>query len=85
MLTFVIFLFHSTRSRSRGSLSVDHLNKMPPVKKIEQEKATWDELISHCRNAHPRKCQDLERLSPTQVAEMKQRMMSGERSSGLRA
>jgi len=49
------------------------------VKKFEQDKATWDELINHCRDDHQKTCRDLEKLGPTQIAEMKQRLMSGEK------
>lgn len=78
------FPFHSARSRSKALLSGTHLNKVPPVKQIEQGKATWDDLIGHCRSDHPKSCQDLERLSPTQITEMKQRMKSGEISYAVR-
>jgi hypothetical protein len=39
-------------------------------------KASWAELIGHCQEAHPRSCEELEKLSPSQVAELRQRMAS---------
>ncbi|KAG6873601.1 hypothetical protein C0995_013974 [Termitomyces sp. Mi166 len=39
--------------------------------------AKWVELIGHCQNAHPKLCADLEKLSPSQVQELRQRMQSG--------
>ncbi|GLB33177.1 hypothetical protein LshimejAT787_0100620 [Lyophyllum shimeji] len=39
-------------------------------------KASWPELVGHCQMAHPKSCEDLERLSPSQVAELRQRLTS---------
>ncbi|RDB20314.1 hypothetical protein Hypma_012631 [Hypsizygus marmoreus] len=39
-------------------------------------KASWAELVGHCQTAHPKSCEELERLSPSQVAELRQRMTS---------
>ncbi|KAH0578177.1 hypothetical protein H2248_004052 [Termitomyces sp. 'cryptogamus'] len=39
--------------------------------------AKWAELIGHCRGVHPKSCGDLEKLSPSQVQELRQRMQSG--------
>ncbi|KAG6868098.1 hypothetical protein C0993_007632 [Termitomyces sp. T159_Od127] len=39
--------------------------------------AKWIELIGHCQSVHPKLCADLEKLSPSQVQELRQRMQSG--------
>ncbi|KAG5724448.1 hypothetical protein E4T56_gene15889 [Termitomyces sp. T112] len=39
--------------------------------------AKWAELIGHCQGVHPKSCADLEKLSPSQVQELRQRMQSG--------
>ncbi|KAH9483293.1 hypothetical protein JR316_0005399 [Psilocybe cubensis] len=44
-----------------------------PVVKFSID-APWAELVGHCYNEHPVESQKLERLTPAQVAEMKQRM-----------
>ncbi|KAF8148832.1 hypothetical protein B0H34DRAFT_735449 [Crassisporium funariophilum] len=36
--------------------------------------ASWADLIAHCQSVHPQACRELEKLSPGQIAEMKQRM-----------
>ena len=36
--------------------------------------ASWTDLISHCQTEHTKACEDMEKLSPSQLAEMKQRM-----------
>ena len=38
--------------------------------------AAWGDLIGHCKSEHPKACADLEKLGPSQIAEMKQRMAS---------
>jgi len=39
-------------------------------------KASWAELVGHCRTAHPRSFEELEKLTPAQVAELRQRLTS---------
>ncbi|KAF8223672.1 hypothetical protein L208DRAFT_1070591, partial [Tricholoma matsutake] len=46
------------------------------VPKKFPSKASWAELIGHCQEAHPKSCEELEKLSPSQVAELRQRMAS---------
>ncbi|KAF8812746.1 hypothetical protein BYT27DRAFT_7086727 [Phlegmacium glaucopus] len=36
--------------------------------------ASWADLINHCQTEHSKACEDMEKLSPSQIAEMKQRM-----------
>jgi len=36
--------------------------------------ASWADLINHCQTEHTKACEDMEKLSPSQLAEMKQRM-----------
>ena len=38
--------------------------------------ASWADLINHCQTEHAKACEDMEKLSPSQLAEMKQRMPS---------
>lgn len=52
-------------------------NKVPTTFPI---KAGWPELIGHCQKAHPKSFEDLEKLSPAQVAELRQRMTSSKSS-----
>ena len=35
--------------------------------------ASWADLINHCQTEHTKACEDMEKLSPSQLAEMKQR------------
>jgi hypothetical protein len=35
---------------------------------------SWADLINHCQTEHTKACEDMEKLSPSQLAEMKQRM-----------
>ena len=35
--------------------------------------ASWADLINHCQTEHTKTCEDMEKLSPSQLAEMKQR------------
>ncbi|KAG5641718.1 hypothetical protein DXG03_004387 [Asterophora parasitica] len=53
-------------------------SKDPPTAKpaMFTTKSSWKDLIGHCRDAHPKSCEEIERLSPSQVAEMRQRMSS---------
>lgn len=77
------------RAKSRDVLlstttSPQDNNPMTPlpsvkIKKFIQQTATMDELINHCRSEHPKTCRDLEKMGPTQVAEMKQRLKASER------
>jgi len=36
--------------------------------------ASWADLINHCQTEHAKACEDMEKLSPSQIAELKQRM-----------
>ncbi|KAF9460941.1 hypothetical protein BDZ94DRAFT_1323669 [Collybia nuda] len=39
-------------------------------------KASWSELVGHCKTEHPKDCGELERLSASQIGELRQRMAS---------
>jgi hypothetical protein len=54
----------------------DTTTTTPTAPKKFPAKATWAELIGHCQEAHPKSCEDLEKLSPSQIAELRQRMTS---------
>ncbi|KAG6876891.1 hypothetical protein C0992_011415 [Termitomyces sp. T32_za158] len=55
--------------------SKDEQEMTPPA--IFPGDAKWAELIGHCQSMHPKLCADLEKLSPSQVQELRQRMQSG--------
>ncbi|CAA7268669.1 unnamed protein product [Cyclocybe aegerita] len=66
-----------TRRREVASSSERRTSPGKMGLKIFPTTASWSELITHCQTEHPKACQDLERLAPGQIAEMKQRMKAG--------
>ena len=67
------------RMRKRDGARDAKSAKLIVVKKFSSA-STWTELIGHYQSEHPKTCRDLERMTPSQVAEMKQRMVAGDRS-----
>ncbi|KAF8878015.1 hypothetical protein CPB84DRAFT_1794465 [Gymnopilus junonius] len=57
----------SASSSSRSSDASGFLLRTVPT-------CIWDDLLKHCQQEHPEACQDLEKLTPAQVEERKQRM-----------
>ena len=37
----------------------------------------WPALFDHCMREHPKACEDMEKLTPAQIAEMRARMSMG--------
>ncbi len=72
----LIYIF--TRMRKREGARDAKSSKFI-VKKFSSA-SSWTELISHYQGEHPKTSRDLERMTPSQVAEMKQRMVAGDRS-----
>ncbi|KAG6835972.1 hypothetical protein H0H93_012711 [Arthromyces matolae] len=50
-------------------------NRPPPA--TYPADARWADLIGHCQGSHPNHCADLEKLTFSQVRELRQRMLSG--------
>ncbi|KDR71094.1 hypothetical protein GALMADRAFT_254278 [Galerina marginata CBS 339.88] len=62
------------RTRAVGNINVERFPKS----------ASWSDLVQHCQNEHPKACQDLEKLNPSQIAEKKQRMLYGSTTTFMR-
>ncbi|KAG6843887.1 hypothetical protein H0H87_012006 [Tephrocybe sp. NHM501043] len=72
---------------TRGTTMICRMCRMPgkdeqttPTETFPAD-AKWAELVGHCQGMHPKACADLEKLSPSQVGELRQRMMSGKLTS----
>jgi hypothetical protein len=70
--------FYSRTRRQEAPAAQDQAKVT--ITKFQVKNVSWHELIGHCRTEHPKTCQELEKLGPSQIAEMKQRVMSGDRS-----
>lgn len=65
-----------TNPNSNSTPNSNSSPSTPTAPKKFPVKATWAELIGHCQEAHPKSCEELEKLSPSQVAELRQRTAS---------
>ncbi|KAF8972069.1 hypothetical protein BDZ97DRAFT_1783056 [Flammula alnicola] len=50
----------------------------PPQLRAFTITAPWTALVGHCEREHPKACQDLARLAPAQIVEMKQRLVASD-------
>ncbi|KAF8965700.1 hypothetical protein BDZ97DRAFT_1810636 [Flammula alnicola] len=50
----------------------------PPPLRAFTITAPWTALVGHCEREHPKACQDLARLAPAQIVEMKQRLVASD-------
>ena len=78
------FFFFINRKKKRLRLVFRSLEQNPEATTAERRKskantqkfplnASWADLINHCQTEHTKACEDMEKLSPSQLAEMKQR------------
>ena len=67
---------NSPNSNSTSNSAPNTSPSTPIAPKKFPVKATWAELIGHIQEAHSKSCEELEKLSPSQVAELRQRMAS---------
>lgn len=78
------FFDQSKKEKLMTSLVFRSLEQNPEATTAERRKskantqkfplnASWADLINHCQTEHTKACEDMEKLSPSQLAEMKQR------------
>lgn len=77
-INHIPLLFHvePERLRCRMCLTLDPLAAKKGAGCFPRN-SQWPALFDHCMREHPKACEDMERLTPAQIAEMRARMSMG--------
>ncbi|KIK05443.1 hypothetical protein K443DRAFT_91397 [Laccaria amethystina LaAM-08-1] len=77
-INHIPLLFHvePERLRCRMCLTLDPLAAKKGAGCFPRN-SQWPALFDHCVREHPKACEDMERLTPAQIAEMRARMSMG--------